>query len=70
MALDEAVPYDSHSVKMPSALSKEARAALREFGEKHREVIENADLLPHPMRTIAQFVKKEGGGKGEGKEDA
>jgi hypothetical protein len=53
-----------------SALSEDARAALREFGEKHREVIENADLLPHPMRTIAEFVKKEGGWKGEGKEDA
>ena len=53
-----------------SALSEEARAALREFYEKHREVIENADLLPHPMRAIAQFVKKEGGGEGEDKEDA
>ena len=53
-----------------SALSEEARAALREFGEKHRELIENADLLPRPMRAIAQFVKKEGGWKGEGKEDA
>ncbi len=66
----KAVPDDSHSVKMPSALSEEARAALREFYEKHREVIENADLLPHPMRAIAQFVKKEVGGEGEGKEDA
>ena len=51
-----------------SALSEEERAALREFGEKHRELIENADALPHPMKAIAQFVKKEGGG--EGKEDA
>ena len=64
----EAVPYDLHSVKTPSALSEEARAALREFGEKHRELIVNADLLSQPMRAIAQFVKKEGGE--EGKEDA
>ncbi|MEA1957737.1 MAG: hypothetical protein U9N01_05220 [Euryarchaeota archaeon] len=67
----EAASYDPHSVKKPSALSEEARAALREFGEKHRELIENADLLPQPMRSIAQFVKKEVGGewKGKGKED-
>jgi hypothetical protein len=62
----EAVPYDSHSV--PSALSEEAQAALQEFDEKYRELIENADALSQPMQAIAQFVKKEGEGKG--KEDA
>jgi len=57
----EAVPYDVDSVKTPDALSEEERATLRELGEKYRELIENADALPRPMRAIAQFVKKEGG---------
>lgn len=57
----EAVPYALSSEKTPSALSEEARAALQAFYEKHRELIENADALPQPMRTIAKFVKKEVG---------
>ena len=65
----EAVPYDRHSVKTPSALCEEERAALQAFYEKHREQIENADALPQPMRTIAEFVKKEIE-RGEAKEDA
>jgi len=55
----EAVPYVPHSEKTPSALSAEARAALQEFGAKHREQIENADALSPPMRAIAEFVKNE-----------
>ena len=55
----EAVPYALSTEKTPSALSEEARAALQAFYEKHREQIENADALPQPMRTIAEFVKKE-----------
>ena len=61
----EAVPYIPHSEKTPSTLSEEAKAALLVFSEKHREQIANADALPQPMRTIAQFVKKEGGGAEE-----
>ena len=57
----EAVPYALLTGKTPSALSKEARAALQAFYEKHREQIENADALPQPMRAIAEFVKKEVG---------
>ena len=63
----KAVPYVPHSEKTPSTLSEEAKAALQVFYEKHREQIANADVLPQPMRAIAQFVKKEGG-KGEGDE--
>ena len=62
----KAVPYVLHSEKTPSVLSEEARVALQGFYEKHREQIANADALPQPMRAIAQFVKKVGGG---GKED-
>jgi hypothetical protein len=38
---------------------EEERAALQAFYEKHREQIDNADALPQPIRTIAEFVKKE-----------
>ena len=62
----EAVPYALSSEKEPIALSEEATAALQTFYEKHRECIENADVLPQPMRAIAEFVKKECEG---GKED-
>ena len=65
----EAVPYALSTEKTPSALSEEERAALQAFYEKHREQIENADALPQPMRTIAEFVKKEIE-RGEAKEDA
>lgn len=67
MALEtEAVPYALPSEKEPIALNEEATAALQTFYEKHREWIENADVLPQLMRAIAEFVKKEGEG---GKED-
>lgn len=62
----EAVPYAIPSEKEPIALNEEATAALQTFYEKHREWIENADVLPQRMRAIAEFVKKEGEG---GKED-
>ncbi len=62
----EAVPYALPSEKEPIALNEEATAALQTFYEKHREWIENADVLPQLMRAIAEFVKKEGEG---GKED-
>ena len=62
----EVIPFALSSEKTPSTLSEKATAALQVFYEKHREQIANADALPQPMRAIAQFVKKEGGG---GKED-
>ena len=61
----EVTPYGLHSEKAPSALSAEERTALQGFCEKYREQIANADALPQPMRSIAQFVKKEGGGAEE-----
>jgi len=69
MSETEVVPYAG--VKTPSTLSEEDRAAVQVFFEKHRELLEQADILPQPIRAIADFVKKEVGGewKGKGKED-
>ena len=47
------------------ALSEEAKEELRAMSEKYSDLIANADALPQPMRAIAQFVKKEGGGAEE-----
>ena len=46
-------------------LSEEAKEELRAMSEKYSDLIANADVLPQPMRAIAQFVKKEGGGEKE-----
>ena len=43
-----------HAGKMVSA-----EATLKQFAEKHRDLISNADSLPQPLRAIAEFVKKE-----------
>lgn len=45
-------------------LSEEVKEELRAMSEKYSDLIANADVLPQPMRAIAQFVKKEGGGGG------
>ena len=46
-------------------LSEEAKEELRAMSEKYSDLIANADVLPQPMRAIAQFVKKEGGERGK-----
>jgi hypothetical protein len=40
-------------------LSKEAEDALLEFAEKWKELLDVADELTEPYRTIARFVKSE-----------
>jgi len=35
--------------------------AIRNFVEKYRELIEDADALPEPVRSIAEFIKSEVG---------
>ena len=44
-------------------LSEEARGALLAFAEKYRDLIEDAEVLNEPYRSIALFVKSEVGGE-------
>ena len=49
-----------HSVKTPS--SEEAQAVLEKFYIKWSKLLSDVGVLPQPLRSIAEFVKKEGGG--------
>ena len=66
MAVESESPSFFPIAENADALSEEAKEKLRAMSEKYSDLIANADALPQPMRAIAQFVKKEGGG---GKED-
>ena len=66
MAVESESPSFIPIAENADDLSEEAKEELRAMSEKYSDLIANADVLPQPMRAIAQFVKKEGGG---GKED-
>ena len=59
----EVIPYVPHSEKGPIARNGEAEADLEKFCAKWADVLSDIDILPQPMRAIAEFVKKEVGGE-------
>ena len=47
----EAIPHEE--------ISDQGKATLRALAEKYADLIAHSDLLPQPLRSIAEFVKME-----------
>ena len=56
-AIMEMLHQHQHSARIPRELSEEAKGALRNLAETHKDLIAVVDELPQPMRDIAKFLK-------------